>query len=206
MTTLGDMIRRYMETYGLTEGDGPRGAHALHDGVHVMTGFGATVADELRIAVVEHALNDYDATRTLKTAFDRAANLRKGFVEFYTNGRQANVDAGGYETKAFEQHQVRTPMISEAEIAECFALGCKMREAVKAQSGKQYALMNPEDVMALNFATLDFTAEANAIKMRHMRPENREIEALSARELRKQRAAKGGQGPRIPRLGKSWAE
>lgn len=201
--SVGDMIRKYGEIFGLQTGYGL----ASHDAVHAMTGIGIGVQEELRIIAVETPLRDifgyfsvHDAKEEVESglAFGRKGVSKEKPEKEFTNG---------IENDKSLKIQQRMGMISDGEIEDLYALGVKMRDAIFKMTGRQYGQLKGDQVMELDFSRLDFSSEVLAIKKRHAEGENREQAICLAKVFRDAaKKKKDGSALLIPRAGGSWVK
>ncbi len=197
--SIGDMTTYFNGLYAL-----PRDPHMIHhDAVHVMTGLGIGIPDELRIVIIETSLRDKTDSVRPDDAIDRALrNLNWALKDKGESERSQNMKSS-LQSQEMIQAQQTSGMLAIEEISKLFILGQKMRTAVYDLTGKHYMDLSGPELASLQSSRLDFSAEVLAIKNAHETPENRAVGVKIAKILR-DNAKEEGWGLSIPRANGTW--
>lgn len=176
-----------------------------HDSIHVMTGCGIGIADEMRVAIVEEAMVNAPSVSSVSRAFKRAARIRELFVNNYRDpvAQPLNISPAGLQSEAFNLADAKTEMLSAEEVAALYEQGREMDRAIEKLTGKPYRNLFNADYAAIDFSQVDFTAQVSNIKLKHMLEGNAEVEKATAKILFDTATAKG-HGHDIPAPQTPW--
>jgi len=199
--TLGSLAERLKQIYELPEGN--LFQPIRHDGIHAMTGFDIGIADELRVAICETALNYPRNKAPLGRAFKREEALYGMLKSAVTSRYNLNAAESGLARKSFRRIQSRTERLEKAEIEDLYLLGKQMNEAIRRLTGKYYRKLSVQDIVRIEFKDVDFVAEAQAIKQKYEKPKNKRVRDAMARHYYKA-AARLGREADIPAQGSPW--
>jgi hypothetical protein len=176
-----------------------------HDSIHVMTGFGIGVAEEMRVAIVEQVLVNSPERVTVESLVERAARVRELFIGTYLTPQfnRMNVSAAGLQSTAFNHADAMTQPLAHAEITDLYQAARDMQAAIRQLTGKPYYFITPVEFAGIDFKDVDFTAQMNNIKLKHMLPRNAQVEQATAQILHEAAAAQG-RSHDMPAAGSPW--
>ncbi len=178
MPTVGTLSRKFRAVYKLEPNLGIR-----HDAIHIISGLGIGIAEELRVAVLEtHIRQNYwnEHNRSLEYSFERQEDLHNTLVKWMLKEGPLNAKENGIDKERFHAIQAKTEILTRDEVTELHNLGKEIYDAIIALTGKAYMDIPREDIGTMDFSKVDFTAQVRDIKARHDTPKNAEIARQTA--------------------------
>lgn len=199
--TIGDMIEKYRDTYGLhgLKGDLPA---VHHDAIHAMTGLGIGGLDEARLsAVIAGIINKLPEV----VVADHSRNITKMRSIFTGNSHDYHSDFSPFESKRTAHAFAHAQELTAEELVAMHALGRELGERLEEKLGIRYGQARPEKIIALVHSDFDVSGQVQAIKLAHENPVNRRIERVVSNMLEQSSVGKTGQS-QIPAYGQSWKD
>lgn len=194
--TLGGLTDYFRDLFGLHPSD--LSEPHLHEAIHVMTGFGIGIADELRVDIYQGVMDGGRDMGPLRVKFLFDASRRFIAGQSYLGAKHSFLETG-----AWRQAQLETEIICRAEQKEHERLAVRILSKFMDVAGRPMSWATLDDLKKIEASRLDFTAEAQAIKSKYCRSKaERMLERDAAKAF--DAASMELRGQHMPRPFKPW--